>query len=244
MRARFWGRAQDGLGVFMRRPRSGTGFPCNTLGAAASIGWMGPYMEEAVSEIEDRSAKPPRFPYVAAAVCAACVGAATCGCRKPSAPKSETKSGAVVFVDRGTTLFQEGDYDNAISQFTKAIELKPDYAGNYLARGFCYTNKGDHDRAMADFTKAIELKPAYAAAYLARADVYREKRDYDCAITDFTRSIEYESDDPMAFVARGYTYQLRGDYEKARDDYQKALALNPEERFARKQLERLEEQQR
>jgi tetratricopeptide (TPR) repeat protein len=56
------------------------------------------------------------------------------------------------------------DLDGAIADFTKAIELKPDYAEAYYFRGLAKQAKRDLDGATTDFTKAIELKPGYAEA--------------------------------------------------------------------------------
>ncbi|MBV8846400.1 MAG: tetratricopeptide repeat protein [Bryobacterales bacterium] len=57
-----------------------------------------------------------------------------------------------------------GDPDGAIADFTRAIELRPDYAEAYYFRGLAKRAKGDKDGAVADFMKAIGLKPDYAEA--------------------------------------------------------------------------------
>ncbi len=54
------------------------------------------------------------------------------------------------------------DYDRAILGYTKAIELKPNFAEAYLWRGYSYAITGDYVKASADREKAIELKPKLA----------------------------------------------------------------------------------
>jgi tetratricopeptide (TPR) repeat protein len=66
---------------------------------------------------------------------------------------------AVDFNNRGLAMQAKGDFDGAISNFTKAIELKPDDGSAYYNRGSVKQDKGDLDGAIADFSKAIELKP-------------------------------------------------------------------------------------
>ena len=52
---------------------------------------------------------------------------------------------------------QKKDLDSAISDFTRIIELNPQYAIAYKNRGVAHLNKRDNQRAIADFKKALEL---------------------------------------------------------------------------------------
>ena len=78
------------------------------------------------------------------------------------------KDRADAYNNRGVAYGGKGDYDRAIADFDKAIQLKPDYADAYDNRGVAYGSKGDYDRAIADYDKAIQLKPDYADAYYNR----------------------------------------------------------------------------
>jgi tetratricopeptide (TPR) repeat protein len=51
----------------------------------------------------------------------------------------------------------EGDRDQAIHEYTKAIEINPRYADAYYGRGVVYQFKGKCDQARADYKKACEL---------------------------------------------------------------------------------------
>jgi len=51
--------------------------------------------------------------------------------------------------------------DGALANYTKAIQLRPDYARAYYNRGLVKFNKNDLEGALADFTKAIELNPIW-----------------------------------------------------------------------------------
>ncbi|MEZ6062123.1 MAG: tetratricopeptide repeat protein [Planctomycetaceae bacterium] len=47
----------------------------------------------------------------------------------------------------------------AIGDFTRAIELKPNFARAYLMRGRAYESLGDNGKARIDREKALELDP-------------------------------------------------------------------------------------
>jgi Flp pilus assembly protein TadD len=54
---------------------------------------------------------------------------------------------------------KKGDFDSAIADYTKAIDLKTDKADAYNGRGAAKQEKGYLAGAIADLTKAVELKP-------------------------------------------------------------------------------------
>jgi len=81
---------------------------------------------------------------------------------------------------------------NCIINYTKAIELKPDYADAYNNRGNAYAAKGQHEQASADYTKAIELQPDYASVYNNRGNAYSGKMKYDQAIYNLKKDMVFK----------------------------------------------------
>jgi len=69
------------------------------------------------------------------------------------------------YYKRGNAKSDLKDYYGAISDYTKAIELKPDYASAYVNRGNRKMGLRDYYGAISDFIKAIELKPDYPVTY-------------------------------------------------------------------------------
>ena len=48
----------------------------------------------------------------------------------------------------------------AIEEFDEAIELDPNYASAYLARGYVYRVLGQYQNAINDYTIAIQAEPS------------------------------------------------------------------------------------
>ena len=66
---------------------------------------------------------------------------------------------ATAYINRGVAYADKHEYDRAITDYTKAIEIDPRDALAYFNRGNAYRDKGEYDRANADYTRAIEINP-------------------------------------------------------------------------------------
>ena len=68
----------------------------------------------------------------------------------------------------GMRLLGPGDFQGAAAQFTKAIDIFPEYADAYLGRGKARQAAGENQAALADFEKAIAIDPTLELAYTLR----------------------------------------------------------------------------
>jgi len=72
------------------------------------------------------------------------------------------------YINRGQVRQSQREFEGAIADYSKAIELKPD-AGAYYVRGTVRQAKHDMDGALVDYSRAISLDPNLAQAYTSRA---------------------------------------------------------------------------
>jgi tetratricopeptide (TPR) repeat protein len=137
------------------------------------------------------------------------------------------KSKAAIHHFKGIAYDINGQWDEAIVEYNKAIEINPGYAQSYFTRGGHYVQKGQYDKAISDFNKVIEINPKYATAYTNRGAVYVGKGQYDKAISDFNKAIEINPRDADAYLNRGVAYVGKGQCDKAISDFNKAIEINP-----------------
>jgi len=133
----------------------------------------------------------------------------------------------LAYSDCGDARFDNGDYNGAISDYTKAIELNPKFANAFYNRGCVKRKIGDYNGAISDYTKAIELDPNFLDAYYNRGNVRFDNGDYNGAISDYTKAIELNPNLVDAYYNRGNVKYKIGDYNGAISDYTKAIELNP-----------------
>ncbi|MDR3577965.1 MAG: tetratricopeptide repeat protein [Anaerolineaceae bacterium] len=119
------------------------------------------------------------------------------------------------------------NYDGAIADETKIIELLPENAEHYFNRGLNYSHIGQHEEAIADITHAIELEPLNPLYYIGRGLSYLETRRYKESIADFTHVIELEPGNALCYFYRGLSYDKTGEHQEAIADKTRAIELDP-----------------
>ena len=96
---------------------------------------------------------------------------------------------------RANTNRFAGNYQKAILDLNKAMELDPSESWNYYMRGWIYVEMlNDTDKALDDFNKAVELDPEYAYSHLMRGRLLLEKlNEKEKAVEDFTTILKLET---------------------------------------------------
>ena len=156
---------------------------------------------------------------------------------------------------KGEAAFEDGDYDLALSEFTKAIKAEPEDSTLFYARGSVYYERynsayaagdpaadgEDFDRAITDFTRAIELDPQYAEAYNYRGLTYAGFGMNEHALADYNMAIDLNPLLPTPYYGRGYLYEITGKNTLAIVDYNRFLDLSDDPYWRAEAQKRLTE---
>ena len=140
--------------------------------------------------------------------------------------KGESRD-AEFYNNRGMVYRDKGQYDQAISDFNKALEINPRFVRAYNNRGIAYGKKGQYDQAISDYSKALGINPRFAYPYNNRGNAYWEIGQYDRAISDLNKALEINPSYAEAYNNRGMAYRDKGQYDQGISDFNKALEINP-----------------
>ncbi len=119
----------------------------------------------------------------------------------------------------GKYYFSQGEYDKAVIEFEKSIELDPDQTESYYYLGQCYLQKGIIEYNNKNILKAYSL--------YRKANKIAEQ-----VIPQYEKIIEDNPTDLNSYLKLGYIYETRSivpfvnEYDKALKYYLKALALD------------------
>ena len=87
-------------------------------------------------------------------------------------PRPTATPNARSYFDKGYEYTNSYEFKKAIGEYTKAIEMDPDFANAYSWRAWVYDEIRQYQNAINDYTKVIELDPDNSVTYNNRAVSY------------------------------------------------------------------------
>jgi tetratricopeptide (TPR) repeat protein len=132
---------------------------------------------------------------------------------------------SVAYEYRGIAFTNYRQFDLALLDFDKAVQLNPNNVEILYNRAVALERKGALDDAIVDLDKVLRLQPGFKGAAYERAYCLLKKGEYQRAIADFDRAIEMSPDLAMAYLGRATAYKALGDTAKFNVDAQKAREL-------------------
>jgi tetratricopeptide (TPR) repeat protein len=124
------------------------------------------------------------------------------------------------------------DFDKAIFDFSKAIELDSGYANAYINRGSILKEKGEFKKALLDYNVVVKLNPDDLKALEERADLLFVDEAYQNAIEDYDELISKSYEKPSVYRKRADAKYFNFNYRGAIQDYSKSILLNPLDSYA------------
>src|SRR6184192_1374385 len=121
---------------------------------------------------------------------------------KAGTPAKEKAGSGISEYTKGNQLFESKQYEQAVTEFTKAILANGKQPAFYENRGFAYVALDRAPEAAADFSKAIELAPKDERAYIGRAQVSLLQKNYEQALADAGKALELKADNITAVMFR------------------------------------------
>ncbi len=102
--------------------------------------------------------------------------------------QSSTLAPTGSFIARGNKAFNAGLIDEAVQNYSRALEIDPNSAIAYYERGNAYLARGRLDQALADTSAAIDHNFAGELAFLNRGIVYAQTGVFALALKDFNEA--------------------------------------------------------
>lgn len=146
------------------------------------------------------------------------------GKTSPSSPNTHNNLGDV--------YGRHGDKEGALREFSKAIELKPNYGDAYHNLANTYRELGQIDKALENYQNAIKFNPNLWQSHQNIAAIYFADMEYDKALGNIQKAIQISPKNINLYNNLGIIYLSMGQKDKAKEVFTMILNADPQNQFA------------
>jgi tetratricopeptide (TPR) repeat protein len=122
---------------------------------------------------------------------------------------------------------RQGQYREALDDFTRAVERDPKMATGYANRGFILNDLHEGDKAAKDFQQAILLEPDYGEAHLGLAYADLQLHRPKPALTQLATTEKLLGKSHAWHLARAEALRQEENFSAAEPEYRVALQEDP-----------------
>ena len=112
-------------------------------------------------------------------------------------------------------------YDKAVAEYKKAIEINPNYSPAYNSLGYAYRPMGNNTEAEQAFKKYIELVPNDPNPYDSYAELLMKMGRFDESIAEYRKALAIDPHFGNSQIGIASNRMLQGKHEEALAEAQK-----------------------
>jgi tetratricopeptide (TPR) repeat protein len=129
------------------------------------------------------------------------------------------------FYKTGLTFIEAKNYNDAIDQFSKAVQVDPDYVEAYIERARAYQIVNETGKAAEDYERALVFEKKKEKLYLEASAVNFQLSQYDKALEMVKEAIDLNSKSDEAYRLQCQIQVGKENYSEALISINKALLL-------------------
>ena len=140
---------------------------------------------------------------------------------------NKEKPSAKLFQQRGMAYHKQNMFEEAISDFNRAIELDNSLDDAYFGRGLSYGRLRMFDKGIADLSVYIKRNPQSSVAYTKRGVRRIWAGNYAEAEKDLKKAIKIDPKNAEAHDDLGVMEARKGDYKQALEHFKNVVNIDP-----------------
>jgi tetratricopeptide (TPR) repeat protein len=134
---------------------------------------------------------------------------------------------AILYNISGACYASLAQFDVAVNNYMKAIEINSDYADAHNNLGNTLKDQGKLNAAIKSYERALSINPDYAEAYNNLGVVLKMSDKLSFAVESYERALSINPNYAEAYNNLGIALKNLGELSNAVTSYEKALEINP-----------------
>ena len=127
----------------------------------------------------------------------------------------------------GAVYVEIGRLEQAVASYTRALQIRPDFAEAHSNLGNVLKRLGKPEEAVASYRRALQIRPDYAEAHCNLGDVLNEMGRHEEAVASYRRALHVKPDFAVAHNNLGTVLNELGKPEEAITSLARALQIQP-----------------
>jgi len=144
------------------------------------------------------------------------------------------------FNNKGFDLFKQNNYQDAILEFDKALELNSSYKEAFYNRALSLFLLNRHSESISSINSALEINEKYSKALNLKGLVLTSLNRFYEASLEYEKKIDDGTEDGSYYYNKGISLS-NFDYAAAVENFKKAIELKFDVENCRKEIDQLEE---
>ncbi len=140
----------------------------------------------------------------------------------------------------GLSLRREGRLEEAISEYTRALQIKPDSIAAYNNLGVALEQAGRVPKAIEQWERALQIKPDFIDARINLANARLRAGQVAEAIEQYEQVLRIDPNVPVAHSNLGVALEQAGRMPEAIEQWKQALRIQPDFTLAQRNLARVQ----
>lgn len=137
------------------------------------------------------------------------------------------------YIDNGINNIKNGEFEIAIENINKSLDLKKDWEIPYFYKGVANQAMENFDDAIIDYTKAIQINKNMTDAYYNRAKILLTRKDIKTpdivrAVADLENALSIDKNFIDALYAMAAAQKKLNNYELAMKYLDRLLLIEPD----------------
>jgi len=127
----------------------------------------------------------------------------------------------------GLAYINRREYEKAIAEFNKTIELQPRYYLAYYNAGVVYQLLNRLDLARSSYETCLKINPQSFRAYYNLGILYKKEGELDKAVSAYENAISLDPRHPFVYNNLGVVFMEKGEGDRAEQAFKRAAEIDP-----------------